>query len=86
MLEHSLELVGACSERQEVELVVLVALASDVEGVCTSDEETRLLTLDFPSCVEAQRLSRPVLDWHNEVVLLLGEDGLSDLAFLLRRS
>lgn len=47
--EGALELVYTSSECQEIEFVVFVALACDIESVSASDEKTRLcVTLDFP--------------------------------------
>lgn len=50
-LEGACELVDSCSKSQEIELVVLVALSSYIEGVSTTDEKSWLLiTLNLPSC------------------------------------
>ena len=61
-------------------------LASNIKGVGTSDEQAWVFSLDFPCGIEAKSLLRPVLDWYNEVVLLLSKDSLSNLTFLLRLS
>jgi hypothetical protein len=49
LAEADRELVGAGSQRQEVQLVLLVRLASDVESACASDKERWVSsTLNLP--------------------------------------
>ena len=81
-LECACEFVSACSERKEVKLVVFVTLASNVEGVGTSDEKTGLLlSFNLPISIVSLSLLGPVLDLDDQVLSLFSRDCFSDGAF-----
>ena len=81
-LECAREFVSACSKCKEVKFVVFVTLASNIEGVGTSDEQTGLLlSFNLPIGTVSLSLLGPVLDLDDQVLSLLSRDGLSDGAF-----
>lgn len=72
VFEGDCDLRRTLFERINGELKVFMSIASDIKGVGSRDEKRRIFVVNSPGDLESLRRLKPVGEWENLSVILLG--------------